>query len=216
MSDLKARVNSLSPNKQALLALRLDARQDAIPQTSGRAGKRLTAYVVPAEERQVTDRQLRDFLRARLPEYMLPAFFVQLGALPLSPNGKIDRGALKRPAAAGAPVPDHYVAPRTDLEEELAAIWKAVLRIERVGITDNFFELGGHSLLATQLISRVREAFFVELPLRSVFEVPTVAGLATAVVRAQLEEAGEAEAVEPPTEAEDKSEDDATPEAFGD
>jgi acyl carrier protein len=81
---------------------------------------------------------------------------------------------------------DNYVAPRTDLENELVKIWSSVLRIERIGIEDNFFELGGHSLLATQLISRIRKTFLIELPLRSIFETPTIAGLATTVVQSQM------------------------------
>lgn len=190
MSELSVRVNNLSPNKQALLALRLDVQKQVQQSVVGNAGKRLVAYVVTVEGKQFTDKQLQDFVRARLPEYMSPHSFVRLDALPLSPNGKVDRKALKRPTDNSAEGDNTYVAPRTELEEELASIWKAVLRVERVGVEDNFFDLGGHSLLATQLISRIREAFFIELPLRSIFETPSVAGLATTIVQAQLDDAG--------------------------
>ncbi|HEX7240319.1 MAG TPA: condensation domain-containing protein, partial [Longimicrobiaceae bacterium] len=118
---------------------------------------------------------LRAGVRERLPEYMLPSAFVVLESFPVTPNGKVDRQALPAPDVAvseGA-----YQAPRTPSEERMAAIWAEVLGVERVGVEDNFFDLGGHSLLATQVASRVREAFGVELPLRAVFEAPTVAEL---------------------------------------
>jgi acyl carrier protein len=112
---------------------------------------------------------------------------VVLDELPLTPNGKLDRAAL--PAPEGRPELDAvYQAPRTPAEEVLAEIWCEVLELERVGIHDNFFELGGHSLVATQVVSRVRDAFLVELPLRALFESPTVAALETVVKRMLLEE----------------------------
>jgi amino acid adenylation domain-containing protein len=142
--------------------------------------QRLVAYVVGGVEAD----ELREHLRESLPEYMVPAAFVGLEALPLTPNGKLDRKALPAPEyTAGA---DRYVAPRTPTEEVLAGIWAEVLRLERVGVEERFFELGGHSLLATQVVSRVREAFGVELPLRALFETPTVAGLAPQVERLVL------------------------------
>jgi acyl carrier protein len=196
MSELTPRVNSLSSNKQALLALRLDMQKEAFTQTDEYSSKRLAAYIVNAEGQQPTDSQLQDFLRSKLPEYMLPNLFVRLGSLPLSPNGKIDRKALRKPTETNALARDNYVAPETDLEEELVRIWKEVLRIERVGTEDTFFELGGHSLLATQLISRIREAFLVELPLRSIFETPTIRGLAMTIVQTQMEESNDEELAE--------------------
>jgi amino acid adenylation domain-containing protein len=142
--------------------------------------RRLVAYVVPAAAEAETDAEaLRAHLRGTLPEYMVPAAFVALAALPLNPNGKVDRRALPAPDYAAAEA--SYVAPRTPAEEVLAAVWAEVLRVERVGAHDGFFELGGHSLLATRVVSRVREVFGVELPLRTLFESPTVAGLADAV-----------------------------------
>ncbi|MUG96490.1 amino acid adenylation domain-containing protein, partial [Scytonema sp. UIC 10036] len=145
--------------------------------------KRLVAYVVPKSEfchdgstSSELIQQLRDFLQEKLPGHMVPSAIVQLEALPLAPSGKINRAAL--------PVPSYnqesklgFVAPRTPTEQIVADIWGQVLKQENIGIHDNFFDLGGHSLLATQAISRLREAFKIELPLRSLFESPTVAQL---------------------------------------
>jgi acyl-coenzyme A synthetase/AMP-(fatty) acid ligase/acyl carrier protein len=155
--------------------------------------QRLVACVVGGVEAD----ELRGHLRGSLPEYMVPAAFVVLGRLPLTPNGKLDRKAL--PAPEYTADADRYVAPRTPTEEVLAGIWAEVLRLERVGVEESFFELGGYSLLATQVVSRVREAFGVELPLRALFEAPTVAGLAPQVERlvlARVEEQKLADALE--------------------
>jgi acyl carrier protein len=107
---------------------------------------------------------------------MLPAACVQLDALPLSPTGKIDRGALPAPQFSSST--DDFVAPRTPVEHTLAATWAQVLRVERVGVHDNFFDLGGHSLAATQVVARMSKDFQVEMSLRSFFEKPTIAGQA--------------------------------------
>ncbi|NBC46059.1 amino acid adenylation domain-containing protein, partial [Corallococcus exiguus] len=140
--------------------------------------KRLVAYVVPTEgtDSALTADVLKDWLKQFLPEHMRPSTFLVLEALPLNANGKVDRKAL--PAPQGIALASTYVAPRTAAEEQLAALFTQVLRVERVGIHDDFFALGGHSLLATQLVSRVRAAFRTELPLRALFEAPTVAALA--------------------------------------
>jgi amino acid adenylation domain-containing protein len=137
--------------------------------------KRLVAYVVGGGEAAA----LREHLRRELPEYMVPAAFVPLERLPVNPNGKLDRKALPTPDFA--PAGDRFVAPRTPAEEVVAGIWAEVLRLERVGVEESFFDLGGHSLLATQLVSRIRELFGVELPVRALFEGPTVAELAARV-----------------------------------
>jgi amino acid adenylation domain-containing protein len=142
--------------------------------------KQLVAYLVPHQEPAPTNSDLRHFLKAQLPDYMMPSAFVVLEALPLTPNGKVDRRALPQPELRPELEPT-FVAPRTPIEEILANIWGCVLGIEQVGIDDNFFELGGHSLLATQVISRVRNTLAVELPLRSLFETPTVASFAQQV-----------------------------------
>ncbi|HEY0607972.1 MAG TPA: amino acid adenylation domain-containing protein, partial [Herpetosiphonaceae bacterium] len=124
------------------------------------------------------DEGLRTFLKDRLPAYMLPSAYVMLDALPLTAHGKVDRKALPAPESEGLAPDSLYVAPRTPIEEVLVGIWADVLHLERIGVNANFFELGGHSLLVTQVISRLRATFQVELPLRSLFEAPTVAGLA--------------------------------------
>ncbi len=143
--------------------------------------KRLVAYVVPAEDTDLNIGDLRQFLRETLPEYMVPSAFVELGALPLTPANKVDRKALPAPDAARPAMEREYAPPNTETERRLSEICGLLLHIDRVGIHDNFFELGGHSLLATQLISRIRDAFQVELPLRTLFEYPTVAELAIQV-----------------------------------
>ncbi|MET0399320.1 MAG: non-ribosomal peptide synthase/polyketide synthase [Longimicrobiaceae bacterium] len=136
---------------------------------------------------------LRASLGERLPEYMVPAAFVVLDSLPVTPNGKVDRAALPAPDPGRGAAAGEYVAPRTPVEERVAAVWSEVLGTERVGAHDDFFALGGHSLLATRVVSRVREALGVELPLRALFEAPTVAGMA-----ARLEGAAPAAAAGPP------------------
>jgi len=143
--------------------------------------KRLVAYVVA----ESTAGELRRSLKDKLPDHMVPALFVLLDALPLLSNGKIDRRALPAPDRARPELDNAFVAPRTPTEELLAEIWTQLLDIEVVGIRDNFFDLGGHSLLAIQVASRMREAFEVEIPLRRLFEVPTVAGLAESIEAAR-------------------------------
>jgi amino acid adenylation domain-containing protein len=155
--------------------------------------KRLIAYVVGARHpRLAATSELRRHLQERLPDYMVPTAFVTLDALPLTPNGKVDRRALPPPDATRAALSAGYVEPQSAAQQVMAEIWADVLGVERVGLEDNFFELGGHSLLATQVISRVREALQCELPLRKLFETPTVAGLVEHVG----EQLGGAEVVE--------------------
>ena len=151
------------------------------PQEVAPGEKRLVAYVVAERESRPTAGELRGFLKDKLPEHMVPAVFVLLDAFPLTTNGKVSRRALPTPDDRRPELEQVFVACRTPTEELLAAIWSQVLGIERVGIYDNFFQLGGHSLLATQVVSRIREAFQVEMPLRRLFEAPTVAGLAESV-----------------------------------
>ncbi|HEY6186087.1 MAG TPA: amino acid adenylation domain-containing protein [Pyrinomonadaceae bacterium] len=146
---------------------------------AGRA--HLVAYVIAAQRSQSVVAELRGHLRERLPDYMMPSAFLLLDSFPLLPNGRPDRRALPAPVQAEGEVKESYVAPQTPTEEILAGIWSTVLKVERVGINDNFFDLGGHSLLATQLMSGVSESFGVELPLRRLFEHPTVADLAESI-----------------------------------
>ncbi|HVS80634.1 MAG TPA: amino acid adenylation domain-containing protein [Pyrinomonadaceae bacterium] len=138
------------------------------------AEKRLIAYFV-GEGAPPTVSDLRAFLSARLPDYLVPSVFVMLDALPLSANGKVNRLALPDPAQARPQLSGEYLAPRNEIEKRLATIWREVLRVERVGINDNFFELGGHSLLAAQVIARMRSELAIEIPLRLLFDCPTVA-----------------------------------------
>jgi surfactin family lipopeptide synthetase A len=140
--------------------------------------KRLVGYVVAEAE----ESELRDYLAQRLPSYMVPATLLKLDQLPLTPNGKVDRRAL--------PAPDEfiraaYVAPRSESERLLVDIWSEVLNRQNIGIHDNFFELGGHSLLATRIISQVIKRFQVQVPLRSLFESPTIAALSEAIEKAR-------------------------------
>ncbi|HYP22809.1 MAG TPA: amino acid adenylation domain-containing protein, partial [Actinomycetota bacterium] len=136
----------------------------------------LVAYFVAAPEPPVSE--LRYYLSDLLPAHMVPSSFVTLEALPLTPAGKVDRAALPAPGAERPDVGHAYEEPRTETEKVLAEIWADVLGVERVGRTDNFFDLGGHSLLGTQLMSRIRNRFEAEVPLRALFERPTVGGLA--------------------------------------
>jgi amino acid adenylation domain-containing protein len=154
---------------------------------------RLVAYVVPKQGQTSTRGDLRGFLKQKLPDYMIPSTFVILDKLPLTPAGKVNRKALPAPDWGRTDLEGFYVPPRTPVEEQLTKIWGEVLGVERVGVHDNFFELGGHSLLATQVMSRVRKAFQAEIPLRVLFEVLTVEGLAVAVVEALTEKLDPAE-----------------------
>ncbi|HEX8185029.1 MAG TPA: amino acid adenylation domain-containing protein, partial [Blastocatellia bacterium] len=152
--------------------------------------RRLVAYVASDPAQAALASELRSFVKEKLPEYMIPAAFVLLDSLPLTPNGKIDRRALPAPESNRPGLKSRFVAPHTPLEEMLAALWEQVLAVEHLGVNDNFFELGGHSLLATQLISRVSDAFNVALPLRTLFEAPTIAGLAQVIETAIKEGQG--------------------------
>ncbi|MBO0801343.1 MAG: AMP-binding protein, partial [Blastocatellia bacterium] len=143
--------------------------------------KRLAAYFVPASTPAPTPGDLRRFLLEKLPEYLVPSSFTRMDTLPLTPNGKIDRRALPPPEPSRREAEDNFVAPRTPVEEMLAGIWRRVLNVGAVSVHDNFFAIGGHSLLATKVNSRLRDAFQVELPLRNIFEFPTIAGLAEKV-----------------------------------
>jgi surfactin family lipopeptide synthetase C len=144
---------------------------------SGR-DKRLVAYFVPTREPAPPLSELRDFLKKKLPDQMIPSAFVKLEAIPLTPNGKVDHRKLPAPMASQIKSVEDFVSPRNPTEDDLANIWAEILGLEKVGVYDNFFELGGHSLLATRVISRIREVFKVELPLRRLFETPTVMSLA--------------------------------------
>ena len=165
---------------EAVLREHPDVRAAAVTARASPGGEpRLVAYVAPAGGPGASE--LRQLLEARLPEYMVPAAFVRLAALPLTRNGKVDLAALPEPEPAAAG--ERGAAPSSAIEELLHGIWSALLGREDFSVDENFFRLGGHSLLATQLLSRVRDAVQVELPLATLFTAPTVAGLASAVER---------------------------------
>jgi amino acid adenylation domain-containing protein len=147
------------------------------PAPSSETGiQRLAAYYV--SERPLTVAELRAHLAQWLPEFMLPGYFVRLDSLPLTPNGKIDRHALPALCYENIQPAHDFVGPRTETEKALAAIWSELLYVENIGINDDFFDLGGQSLVAIRAVSRIREVFAVDVPLRNLFERPTVAGLA--------------------------------------
>jgi acyl carrier protein len=156
-----------------------------IASKDGQGQNALVAYVVAREHAQVSPGLLHAYLAQHVPAAMIPARFSLLDQLPLTPNGKVDRQALPVPDWTMLAVEENFVPPRTPLEEVVAGVWAEVLRLEQIGVHDNFFTLGGHSLLATQVIARLREAFQIELPLRHVFETPTVAGLAMTITQHQ-------------------------------
>ena len=162
---------------------------DAAVLARPRAGDdlQLVAYVTARSGEPPTIAELRRFLRQRLPEYMIPAVFVALDAMPLTSSGKVDRRALPEPDWSSAALRGEYVAPRTETEQRLAAIWSEVLHVSRVGANDNFFELGGNSLLAVRLTSQVRQAFSIDLPLVALFAAPTLAELAARIAELQAE-----------------------------
>jgi amino acid adenylation domain-containing protein len=171
LEEIEAALGQLAAVRQAVVLAREDAPGE----------KRLVAYVVAKS----TADELRRSLKDKLPDHMVPAVFVLLDALPLLSNGKIDRRALPAPDRTRPELDKAFVAPRTPTEELLAEMWAQLLGIKLIGIHDNFFDLGGHSLLATQAVSRMREAFEVDIPLRRLFEVPTVAGLAESIEAAR-------------------------------
>jgi amino acid adenylation domain-containing protein len=159
--------------------------EEAVVELSGEgAEQRLVAYVVAGEEGTPSARELRRHVRSKLPEHMAPASYVRVEELPLLPSGKVNRRALA--GLAGVALSDQgTVAARTEVEQKLAGIWAEVLKVKEVGVDQNFFELGGHSLLVLQVMARIRREFDVELGVRTMFEEPTIAGLASEVERAR-------------------------------
>ncbi|NEN94395.1 MAG: amino acid adenylation domain-containing protein [Moorea sp. SIO3I7] len=157
------------PDLQAVVVL---ARED------NPGDKRLVAYFVVEADKQILPNQLQQFLKQRLPDYMIPSAFVQLRTLPLTLNGKVDRRSLPIPDFSQLPHRLEFTAPQTETEYRIVKIWSEVMKCDRISIHDNFFELGGHSLLATRVISKLRQTLQIELPIQSLFEYPTVAGWA--------------------------------------
>ena len=167
---------------ESVLGQHSGVRQSAVIVREDTVDERLlVAYVVAIDDPAPSINDLRSFLKAKLPEYMIPSAFVFLESLPLTTNGKVDRKALPVPDQTRPELDAIFMSPRTPMEEMLAEIWAEVLKVEGIGIHDNFFDLGGHSLLATQVVSRMRRAVQVEIPLRALFESPTVVGLAARI-----------------------------------
>lgn len=165
LGEIEAVISRHPDVNECIVALREDVPGD----------KRLVAYLT-AKVTEIDSGELRRFVKSFLPEYMAPSAFVLMSEWKLTPNGKIDRKQLPAPDETFAET--EYVAPRNAVEEKLVNIWATLLNQESVGINDNFFDLGGHSLLATQVVSRIRDAFATNIPVRVLFETPTIAGLA--------------------------------------
>ena len=173
---------------ESVLRLYQDVQDAAVAVHQDQQGEqRLVAYLITEQEEALPLNPLRAFLQEHLPIHMVPAFFIQLAAFPLTPNGKLDRRALPAPDVAQVAHSGERVAPRTATEEKLAAIWSQLLSVERLSIHDNFFAIGGHSLLATRMLFRVQETFQVELPLRRIFEAPILAEFAASIDEMQAQ-----------------------------
>jgi amino acid adenylation domain-containing protein len=181
LGEIEAVLGEHPAVSEAVVLARADVRDE----------KRLVAYLLLDGDERPTNTELRDALKAHLPEYMVPAQFVMLKEFPVTPNGKVDRRALAALERAGEESEAGYLAPRTPEEELLAGIWAEVLGVQLVSVNDNFFERGGHSLLATQVVSQVRALFGIELPLRALFDTATLADLSQVIVaRRQAEAVG--------------------------
>jgi amino acid adenylation domain-containing protein len=180
VAEVEGALLSLPKVQEAVVVVREDRPGD----------RRLVAYLVPTARPAPTVTVLRKALADALPDYMVPAAFVVLDALPKTPGGKVDRRALPAPGRARPALDQPLVAPRTPVEAAVGAIWAEVLGLDEVGMHDNFFDLGGHSLAASQVLARVSETFHVALPVRTLFEAPTVTGLALAVVQGLMQNVG--------------------------
>jgi acyl carrier protein len=171
LGEVESALSQCPGVRQAIAVVREDRPGD----------KRLVAYILPEPGHSPTIAELRAVATERLVDYMVPSAFVLISAVPVNANGKLDRKALPPPEDGVPEASTGYEAPRNPIEERLASLWAEVLGRERVGIHDDFFELGGHSLLAMQLLSRTQAAFSAEIPVRHLFESPTVAGLAAVI-----------------------------------
>jgi acyl carrier protein len=141
------------------------------------------------EGEQMSGRKMREELRQRLPEYMVPVVYVEMERMPVNANGKLDRKGLPEVEEVGVVVEEEYEEARTETEAKLVKIWSEVMGVERVGVKDNFFELGGHSLLATRMISIIRDVFQVELPIAALFTgTPTIAEMAKVIEKCYIDQ----------------------------
>jgi acyl carrier protein len=170
LGEIESRIKEAEAVGNCVVVLREDRPGDS----------RLVAYYVEREGQSVEISDMRRHLQANLPEYMVPQHFVELESIPLTPNGKVDRKALPKPETDGASE-QGYVAPRSETEQKIAAVWQEVLNREKVGVHDDFFELGGHSLLATQVMSRVNRLFNIQLPLLRFLEAKTIENLSEVI-----------------------------------
>ncbi len=168
LGEIEAALMQHSEVRQAVVALRADPPDDP----------RLVGYIVPAGDEMPAANALRDFLKQKLPEYMVPAIYVELAKLPLTPNGKVDRKALPAPQGIAAPSAREYVSPAGDVEQAVATIWREILKSDQIGADDNFFDFGGHSLQVVQVQNRLRETLHVDVPVLKLFQYPTIRSLA--------------------------------------
>jgi amino acid adenylation domain-containing protein len=196
LGEIEAQLSGCAELAEAVVVVREDTPGD----------QRLVAYVVPRPGAVVSAGALRERLSRALADYMLPSAYVELPALPLTPNGKLDRSALPAPDRAAAAVCE-FQAPEGELEEAIAALWRDLLGLERIGRHDDFFALGGHSLLVTQLSARLRERFHIEVPIRALFEIPTLSAFAQYVHARQVERFLGEDAMELEQELDSMSED---------
>ena len=191
---------------ESVLAKHVSVRESVVILANDASGeKRLVAYYTPQAGQKATNAELFAFLKDRLPEYMVPAAFVELERMPLNSNGKIDKKALPAADLARPERTEDVVTPQTPLEQEVASVWKEVLGLERVGVNENFFEIGGHSLLATRVIMLLRSRLGLSISLRLLFEYPTIGGMATALMDTLLDETDEPSLLEMISEVENLS-----------
>jgi acyl carrier protein len=190
LGEIEAKLTELAEVRQAVVSV---WRQ-------GAGDERLVAYIVEERGRSLSTDRARERLGRFLPDYMLPQHFVVVDAIPLTPNGKVDRKALPEPGGADMRGAGEYQAPETDVEKWIAGLWSEVLLADRVGATDDFFDLGGHSLLAARMLSRVRKEYNVDLSLRGLFTAPTVRGLAEYVEAQRYRQAQKSESTETSSE----------------
>jgi len=183
--QIKIRGYRIEPNEIVNVLNKFDGIRGSavVAQESCSGDSRLIAYVVSSPESKTNFKELRAFLSARLPDYMIPANFVRLDSLPVNSNGKVDRASLPAPSALNSLQDDVQVLPTSSVERAVAEILSGLLKVEQIGANANFFMIGGHSLLGTQLIARVRDTFGVDLALRNLFDNPTVAGIAKEIER---------------------------------
>jgi len=178
LGEIEALLTQHETVKEAVAVVREDRPENPV----------LVAYITSAVETAVDTSELRQYLQTRLPDYTIPSLFIVLKALPLTPNGKVNLRALPAPEKVQPELSPNFIAPRTELEETIAAVWCEVLQLDVVGVHDNFFDLGGHSLLATQVLSRLQEAFDIDLPLQQLFDARTVAEIAVVIEEVVLAE----------------------------